>query len=352
MTLFHPPSLIEAALVLDGAAPAPMILAGVASALGSSGGELMRSWRWSLDGEVLPWPPDATQLAQLEGIGEAPSIFLDGPGGGIDLHRFDDGAFFPRLMSPPPLPAWRLTWTSPDLSLDTDPARLRAVRDAAIGLARNLAASRSLALHFASVVRTASCFAPAPPQAPPGALLMLCNQQQLDAQYMNPAAYWSAWDATSALADGRCLVTRGLDVDDETAFKRAIYPRTWDLARAAHPGQTSYPQPEVAPWERALIEEEEPTLTVLGYHDQLRCLEYTAYVGQGRHILPREIFALRALLAAGSLEDGSALERIRVSFPDRAMASREIVPLSDAGVEVLYLGASGEWETATAGRPS
>ena len=44
--------------------------------------------------------------------------------------------------------------------------------------------------------------------------------------------------------------------------------------------------------------------------------------------------------------DGSALERIRVSFPDRAMASREIVPLSDAGVEVLYLGASGEWEVS------
>jgi hypothetical protein len=38
---------------------------------------------------------------------------------------------------------------------------------------------------------------------------------------------------------------------------------------------------------------------VLGYHDQLRCLEYTAYVGQGRHTLPREIFALRAPRTAG-----------------------------------------------------
>jgi hypothetical protein len=295
----------------------------------------------------MPWPPDATQLARLDGLGERPSIFLDGPGGGIDLHRFADGAFFPRLP-PLPLPAWRLTWTSPDLSLDTDPARLRAVRDAAVGLARHLAASQNLTLHFASVVRTASCFAPAPPQAPPDALLTLCDPQRLDAQYKNPAAYWSVWDATSALTDGRCLVTRGLDIDDETAFKRAIYPRTWDLARAARPGQTSYPHPEVAPWERALIEEEEPTLTVLGYHDQLRCLEYTAYVGHGRHILPREIFALRALRAAGRLEDGRALERIRVSFPDRAMALREMVPLLDAGVEVLYLGATGEWETATA----
>ncbi|HEX3564820.1 MAG TPA: hypothetical protein VHU17_05560, partial [Acidimicrobiales bacterium] len=119
-------------------------------------------------------------------------------------------------------------------------------------------------------------------------------------------------------------------------------------ARAARPGQTSYPAPEVAPWEHALFEEKEPTLTVLGYHDQLRCLEYTAYVGQGLHILPREIFALRALRAAGRLDDGRALDRIRVSFPDRAMALREIVPLLDAGVEVLYLGATGEWETATA----
>jgi hypothetical protein len=165
---------------------------------------------------------------------------------------------------------------------------------------------------------------------------------------MNPEAYWSAWDATSALTDGRCLVTRGLDIDEETAFKRAIYPRCWDLARAARPGETSYQHPEVAPWERALIEQGEPTLTVLGYHDQWRCLEYTAYVGQGLHILPREIFALRALREARRLDDGRVLERIRVSFPDRAMALREKVPLLDAGVEVLYLGATGEWETATA----
>jgi len=86
---------------------------------------------------------------------------------------------------------------------------------------------------------------------------------------------------------------------------------------------------------------------VLGYHEASRCLEHTAYVADGQHILPREIFALRALRAAGRLDDRTPLEKIRVSFPDRAMALREIGPLHDSGVEVLFLNASGEWETAS-----
>ena len=86
---------------------------------------------------------------------------------------------------------------------------------------------------------------------------------------------------------------------------------------------------------------------MLGYHAASRSLEYTAYVGAGRHILPREIFALRALLAAGRLPDGTKLERLRVTFPDRVMALREFVPLQDSGIEVVYLGANGQWETAT-----
>jgi hypothetical protein len=36
-----------------------------------------------------------------------------------------------------------------------------------------------------------------------------------------------------------------------------------------------------------------------------------------------------------------------VSFPDRAMALREFMPLHDNGVEVLYLAATGAWEAAT-----
>src|SRR5262244_276357 len=100
MTQFHPPSLIESVLVLDGDAPVATVVTTVSIALESIGEDLIRSWRCTLDGDPIPWPPHNDQLARLEDHGKAPSIYFDGPAGGIDLHLFDDPALLPRFATP------------------------------------------------------------------------------------------------------------------------------------------------------------------------------------------------------------------------------------------------------------
>jgi hypothetical protein len=338
MTAFLPPSLVQGVVAIGGEVGLATLLGWLTDSLDRSS---VRACR--LGGEALPWPLDERQFADLAVNSTGPGLHIETANGTLDIHRFDQPDRFPSALGPVATPAWRLNWTSPDLSGDADPARLKATRDAIATLVEALW-SVGAPLEGATVLRQASRFAPSPPQAPPEAMLFLADAAALARQYVSPDAYWRAWDVASEVRAGRVLVSRALTVDDECAFKAKVYPATWDLARAARTGLTLYGDPEILPDERALFEAGEPTITQLGFDDETHRLEYTAYVGEGGHILPREVYLLRRLLLDRRLSDGSRLEAIRVSFPDQAMARREFTPLHDVGVEVAYLASEGRWD--------
>jgi hypothetical protein len=175
---------------------------------------------------------------------------------------------------------------------------------------------------------------------------LLADSLRLRRQYPDPAVYWRAWDETRDLGDGRVLVTRGLAVDDEVAFKARVYPPTWELARAAKAGLTRYDDPVVLPEARDLFEAGAGALVQTGFDAAAQRADYAADLGEHAHLAPREIYRLRRLLQDGRLADGTPLRAVRVSFPDRATARRELIPLHDIGVEVVYPGGQGQWETA------
>ena len=174
--------------------------------------------------------------------------------------------------------------------------------------------------------------------------MLIADPDDVTGFYPDASEYWGAWDEMTPLDDGGMLVSRGIGIGDELTFKRLTYPRAWTLARVCRPGVCVYPEPAVAPWERGLFDEGTAALRLLGYSATERCLDYTAFVGEGQHIPPREVFGLRAAWTSVIPQSGVCPERIRVAFPDRAMAMREIVPLSDAGVEVICFGSAGAWE--------
>ncbi|HWX49305.1 MAG TPA: hypothetical protein VNZ61_14725 [Roseomonas sp.] len=342
---FHAPSLILATVTLGLHASAREIAGCIVAEL-AAGGLRIDRWQLNIDGPQQPGMPSQDDLMRMPGDKAFRFLLVEGAEriGGIDLRRHDDPAYAA------PAPAifgerlcYCLTWTSPDLSADTDSSRLRAVRDGSVGLVRRLIGV-GLPVSHAIVSRAASFFAPDPPQAAPDSILFIADADRVRHDYVRPDAYWQAWDEAMDLKDGRVLVTRALAVDDELAFKEQVYPRTWELARSARPKRTRYPARQVLPWDEPLFRSGEATLTPLGYSAADRTAELTAYVPEEGHIAPWEIFQLDDWLKAGALPGGEPLRAVIVTFPNRAMATQEARPLQDIGAKVQYFAGQGSWE--------
>jgi hypothetical protein len=119
------------------------------------------------------------------------------------------------------------------------------------------------------------------------------------------------------------------------------------MARAAQPGLTRYPHSaasDLRPGERTLVEEQETTLSQVGYHAEEQWIEFTAMVPDGAHIAAREIFMLHDFMVARQLPSGAPLQSVRVTFPNRAMAEREARPLLDNNAVVQFFSDQGTWE--------
>lgn len=187
----------------------------------------------------------------------------------------------------------------------------------------------------ARMFRNASCYVPAPPLGFDSFPITIVSRRAVAENYSDPQVYWRSWDRCEELDADRVLVTRALDVLDERAYKRAVYPRIWDLLYAARPGKSGrFDVADIWPGDLNHFNEGEDYLRQLGYSDKDQSVEFTAVVPKGEHLRPREIMVLARYRSDGRLPGGEPLQRVKVTFVDEAMARREMRPLLDAGVEV------------------
>lgn len=183
--------------------------------------------------------------------------------------------------------------------------------------------------------RIASRFVPNAPLAGDERPMTVVSRRDVEDAYADPAAFWRSWDTQRELRDGRVLLTRALGVLDERDFKRAVYPRIWQLVHAARPGRCSgFDVADLWPQDLPYFEEGEGFLRQLGYDAGEQSIEFTAAVPAGQHLLPREIMLWARHLSDGRLPSGEPLRRVKFTFVDAAMAAREKRPLLDAGIEV------------------
>ena len=194
----------------------------------------------------------------------------------------------------------------------------------------------------AHVRRVASTYVPRAPQGWDERPVMVVARRDVEAGYADPGPYWRSWDTRDELGDDRVLVTRALDVLDERDYKRAVYPRIWELVHAARPGTcTRFGVADLWPQDLPHFDEGEGFLRQLGYDARDQSIEFTAVVPDGEHLRPREIMLWARHLSNGRLPAGELLSRVKFTFVDAAMADREKRPLLDAGIEVWCYAADG-----------
>lgn len=184
---------------------------------------------------------------------------------------------------------------------------------------------------------------PIPPHAPPDVLLYTPLTEEIDRDYADANAYWRGWDAVEYLSGGKALVTRALDVVDETAFKKQAMEGGFAMARGARPGLAKYYEPDPSDEEEEMLEELEGYLEQVGYDAAEQTLEFSAVVPADDHLTPADIFLIIGYLENGT-GDGDEVGAVRVTFPDKASAEREAPVLRDIGVTIQYFGEDGAWK--------
>jgi hypothetical protein len=54
----------------------------------------------------------------------------------------------------------------------------------------------------------------------PGDVLFIAERAEIARDYVDPEIYWRAWVAATDLGNGRALLTRALEANDEVEYKR------------------------------------------------------------------------------------------------------------------------------------
>jgi len=175
------------------------------------------------------------------------------------------------------------------------------------------------------------------------AVIRLLSTSQILDHYRSVSEFLAGWDGHTKRGD-RYLVYRGLDCETDRAFTEAQREKNRALGRAAKPGFTRYRRVlgAMQPWEQTWWDAGEPTLSWVGTHAATGRCEFSAFVPPGQHILPREIYRVRAVVRGKLDEHGTPVTDVRVVFPNRQMAVAEGTPLMDVGASVYFMDQLGD----------
>lgn len=196
-------------------------------------------------------------------------------------------------------------------------------------------------------------FVPSPPLARLNHLVTV-DDDEVNAAYKDPAAFWRAWDSVEPVGAFK-VCTRGLRDLDEISWMARTFESQMAMARAAAPKRTIYAtQPSwddaFAPWWKYGDLNHElagfPAISPNGYNSETRTLEYVGYISRApleeggpepRHVLIRELLELYKI--ARRKKDGAdrVVDAVNVVFLEEWMARSECRPLLDVGVNVFYL---------------
>lgn len=192
----------------------------------------------------------------------------------------------------------------------------------------------------------ASCL-PEVPLVTKNSHIAVTNSVEGEQLYDDPGVFWNADWTRMAEIGGQVLLARALDQVAGASYLTQIIAPQWDMARAAKPGATSYPELFVRPEEKEIFGSGEPRLTFVGYSQAERLAEYSCVLEKGMHIQGWEIFALRDMVAKKAMPEGHPVDTVRVVFMDDWAARAEKRPLLDIGCRVFHYDADGELRELT-----
>ncbi len=187
---------------------------------------------------------------------------------------------------------------------------------------------------------------PSPPLAPADVLAQVVRNEAVAAHH-EPALYWAAWDERVELDGDRSLVNRAIDSASGADFQQSVFDRQWALARQVRtPTQTNYGAllqslaNSIPADYLALLDDSEGTLSGFHYRAEDQLLDITAWAEPGTFVTPQEVAQLLSWRLNQRYDDGSAVQTVRVTFPNVEQAQAQWPVLRDIGCEVYYLDPS------------
>jgi len=282
--------------------------------------------------------------ADIDALGEkafADGFSIEGANGGLTAQNIarlggaDDKTTFGAAKG------WRLMDTR---FIDKDAGE--AGYFAALGMQHDIlqAAMAKLPVFRADIRRFGTApLGPNPPHAAPNVLVAVVQAVEIERDYAEPSEYWEAWDRVEYLNAGLALVSRGMEVADDTDFKRRILPGAFAMARAAKTGLTKYAAPLLNKADSAMVAEFGAYLQQVGYDSNAKSLEFTAVLPADEHLSPGDVYSILEFLEDGTGDD-EEVEEVIVTFPDKTAAEREAPLLREIGATAQYFAEDGSWK--------
>lgn len=187
---------------------------------------------------------------------------------------------------------------------------------------------------------------PTPPHADPEVLVQIVQTDEIARAYPDPETYWAQWDEVSYVGQGRALVSRGLGITDETAFKEMVAERGIALCQTARPGLSAFLRGTLTAEEKAMLQTQESYLNQVGLDPDTHILEFAAYVPEDSYMTARDYKTLLNFTSPRT-QRIQEIGSVRVAFPNEAMARREFPLLSTLEVDIIYMSDAGTWEPLT-----
>jgi hypothetical protein len=166
------------------------------------------------------------------------------------------------------------------------------------------------------------------------------TDKQVEACYADPAVFWSAWDHVEMLGTVKVCM-RALDAIDELSWLRRTFESSMAMWRAARRSGTDFGTLTVSevegagealrPWTSG-----DESLAVHHYDAESGSLELR-FTGECEHVTMADIRRVRRA-ANGRDDEGRAVARVVVGFPDETTARREARPLLDLRARVIFEG--------------
>lgn len=191
---------------------------------------------------------------------------------------------------------------------------------------------------------------PSPPLAPPNVIMQTVERAKVAETYPEANHYWGAFDDRASLNATTDIVSRQLSTVDAGAFAQRIFDAQWRLARTtSQAGLTRYAdvldahsgaQDRLTPAHHALWSQGQETLSGFHYDAASKTLDVTAWAEPGSYIAPRDVARLLAWRINGKFDDGQAVAKVQVTFPNRQQAVAQARVLLDIGCQVFHYGDS------------
>lgn len=180
---------------------------------------------------------------------------------------------------------------------------------------------------------------PRPPFGRPEVMAAVLDPEEVADAYADPEAFYAAWGQAER-REGLVRVARAPAGLHDAPYHIAAFESAVAMARAAKPGRTEYFLPLLSVDEEEALDARQ-ILDQVGYRDDDQSLEFTALPPEGRGLGAADVFQILGFLEDGA-GDGSPVERVRVTFADRAAAEPEAGLLHDMGVVVQFFDAGGD----------